>query len=121
MYLKAHRKVMTELRWPGVERAAHVDQFDSARRQGATLRQVDAADLLSKAGTGVDTAAGEGERTLAEDDLGALFGLDNATARAARRNGLSTRAGQCRSAAPGCEGSMSPTLRSSQCSHEATG
>ena len=58
MYLKAHRKVMTVLRWPGVERAAHVDQSDSARRQGATLRQVDAADLLSKAGTGVDTAAG---------------------------------------------------------------
>ena len=29
-----------------------------------TLRQVDAADLLSKAGTGVDTAAREGERTL---------------------------------------------------------
>lgn len=45
-----------------------------------TLRQVDAADLLSKAGTGVDTAAGEGERTLAEDDLGALFGLEMAPA-----------------------------------------
>jgi uncharacterized Zn finger protein len=41
-----------------------------------TLRQVDAADLLSQAGTGVVTAAGVGERTLAEDDLGALFGLD---------------------------------------------
>ena len=41
-----------------------------------TLRQVDAADLLSQAGTGVVTAAGAGERTLAEDDLGALFGLD---------------------------------------------
>jgi hypothetical protein len=37
---------------------------------------VDAADLLSQAGTGVVTAAGVGERTLAEDDLGALFGLD---------------------------------------------
>ena len=41
-----------------------------------TLRQVDAADLLHKAGAGVDIAAGEGERTLVEDDLGALFGLD---------------------------------------------
>jgi uncharacterized Zn finger protein len=41
-----------------------------------TLRQVDAADLLSQAGTGVVTAAGAGERTLVEDDLGALFGLD---------------------------------------------
>ena len=41
-----------------------------------TLRQVDAADLLSKAGGGLVTSAVAGKRTLAEDDLSALFGLD---------------------------------------------
>lgn len=41
-----------------------------------TLRQVDAGDLLKRAGTGVGTAAAEGGRTLVDDDLGALFGLD---------------------------------------------
>ena len=41
-----------------------------------TLRQVDAAELLSKAGTGVVTAPVAGERTLAGDDVAALFGLE---------------------------------------------
>lgn len=41
-----------------------------------TLRQVNAVELLSVAGTDVVTAAGVSERALAEDDIGALFGLD---------------------------------------------
>jgi uncharacterized Zn finger protein len=41
-----------------------------------TLRQVEAAELLSKAGSGVLSATVSGERTLADDDLSALFGLD---------------------------------------------
>jgi uncharacterized Zn finger protein len=41
-----------------------------------TLRQVDAAELLTKAGSGVGTAAASSERTLAHDDVGALFGLE---------------------------------------------
>lgn len=40
-----------------------------------TLRQVDAAELLSKAGRMVTTTE-SGERSLADDDVGALFGLD---------------------------------------------
>ena len=41
-----------------------------------TLRQVDAAELLSKAGGSELTAPAAGERTLAADDLSALFGLE---------------------------------------------
>lgn len=45
-----------------------------------TLRGVDPADLIASAGTGLSTAttADQG-RVLADDDLGALFGLDMAT------------------------------------------
>ena len=51
-------------------------RFDSRPELLFTLRQVDAAELLSKAGSGVITAPAAGERTLAGDDLGALFGLE---------------------------------------------
>jgi uncharacterized Zn finger protein len=51
-------------------------RFDSQPELLFTLRQVDAAELLSKAGSGVVTAPAAGERTLAGDDLGALFGLE---------------------------------------------
>lgn len=51
-------------------------RFDHQPELLFTLRQVDAADLLSKAGSGVVTTAVLSERTLTEDDLSALFGLD---------------------------------------------
>jgi uncharacterized Zn finger protein len=51
-------------------------RFDHQPELLFTLRQVDTADLLSKAGAGVVTEAGVGERSLATDDIGALFGLD---------------------------------------------
>ena len=51
-------------------------RFDSRPELLFTLRQVDAAELLSKAGSGVVTASAAGERTLAGDDVGALFGLE---------------------------------------------
>ncbi|MFM8767147.1 MAG: SWIM zinc finger family protein [Rubrivivax sp.] len=51
-------------------------RFDSQPELLFTLRQVDPAELLSKAGSGVLTAPAAGERTLVEDDLGALFGLE---------------------------------------------
>lgn len=52
-------------------------RLDSQPELLFTLRQVEAADLLSKAGTGVATTpAAASHRALAEDDLGALFGLD---------------------------------------------
>ena len=51
-------------------------RFDSKPELLFTLRQVDPAELLSKAGSGVVTAPAAGERTLAGDDLGALFGLE---------------------------------------------
>jgi uncharacterized Zn finger protein len=59
-------------------------RFDSQPELLFTLRQVDPAELLSKAGSGVVTAPAAGERTLAGDDLGALFGLemDGSTAEA---------------------------------------
>lgn len=59
-------------------------RLDSQPELLFTLRQVDPAELLSKAGSGVVTAPAAGERTLADDDLGALFGLemDGSTARA---------------------------------------
>lgn len=41
-----------------------------------TLCQVDAADLLSKAGSDLVTTAAFGGRALAEDEVSALFGLD---------------------------------------------
>ena len=51
-------------------------RFDSKPALLFTLRQVDPAELLSTAGSGVATAPAAGERTLAEDDIGALFGLE---------------------------------------------
>ncbi len=51
-------------------------RFDSKPELLFTLRQVDPAELLSKAGSGVGIAPAVGERTLAGDDLGALFGLE---------------------------------------------
>jgi uncharacterized Zn finger protein len=51
-------------------------RFDSKPELLFTLRQVDPAELLSKAGGGVVTAPVAGERTLVEDDIGALFGLE---------------------------------------------
>ena len=51
-------------------------RFDSKPELLFTLRQVDPAELLSKAGSGVVTAPAAGERTLADDDIGALFGLE---------------------------------------------
>ena len=51
-------------------------RFDSKPELLFTLRQVDPAELLSKAGSEVVTAAAAGERTLASDDIGALFGLE---------------------------------------------
>ncbi len=51
-------------------------RFDSKPELLFTLRQVDPAELLSKAGSGVVTALAAGERTLADDDVGALFGLE---------------------------------------------
>ncbi len=51
-------------------------RFDSKPELLFTLRQVDPAELLSKAGSGVVTAPVAGERTLVDDDIGALFGLE---------------------------------------------
>jgi uncharacterized Zn finger protein len=51
-------------------------RFDSQPELLFTLRQVDAAELLTKAGGDVLTTPAVGDRTLVADDLGALFGLD---------------------------------------------
>ena len=51
-------------------------RFDSQPELLFTLRQVDPAELLSQAGSGVVTAPTAGERALAGDDIGALFGLE---------------------------------------------
>ena len=51
-------------------------RFDSKPELLFILRQVDPAELLSHAGSGVVTAPAAGERTLAGDDVGALFGLE---------------------------------------------
>ena len=51
-------------------------RFDSKPELLFTLRQVDPAELLSKAGSGVVTTPAAGERTLVGDDVGALFGLE---------------------------------------------
>lgn len=51
-------------------------RLDSQPELLFTLRQVDAAELLSKAGSGAVTAPAAGERTLAGDDMAALFGLE---------------------------------------------
>lgn len=51
-------------------------RFDSQPELLFTLRQVEAAELLNKAGGRVLAAPAAGERTLAADDLSALFGLE---------------------------------------------
>ena len=51
-------------------------RFDSKPELLFILRQVDPAELLREAGSGVVTAPAAGERTLAGDDVGALFGLE---------------------------------------------
>lgn len=51
-------------------------RFDHQPELLFTLRQVDATDLLAKAGAGIAIAAAASERTLATDDVGALFGLE---------------------------------------------
>ena len=51
-------------------------RFDSKPELLFTLRQVDPAELLSKAGSGVVSAPVAGGRTLGDDDVGALFGLE---------------------------------------------
>ncbi|MDH4391074.1 MAG: SWIM zinc finger family protein [Aquabacterium sp.] len=51
-------------------------RFDSQPELLFRLRQVDPADLLSKASSGVVNAPAGGGRTLADDDVGALFGLE---------------------------------------------
>ncbi len=51
------------------------NRFDRQPELLFLLRQVDAADLLAQAGTGLATTTSSA-RTLAEDDLGALFGLE---------------------------------------------
>ena len=51
-------------------------RFDHQPELLFTLRQVDASALLAKAGAGLAASAATSERTLATDDVGALFGLD---------------------------------------------
>ena len=51
-------------------------RFDSKPELLFTLRQVDPAEILSKAGSGVVTAPAAGGRSLADDDVAALFGLE---------------------------------------------
>jgi uncharacterized Zn finger protein len=51
-------------------------RFDHQPELLFTLRQVDASDLLAKAGAGITADAAASERTLATDDVGALFGLE---------------------------------------------
>ncbi len=51
-------------------------RFDSQPELLFTLRQVDPAQLLGSAGSGVATAPAAGKRTLADGDIGALFGLE---------------------------------------------
>ena len=51
-------------------------RFDHQPELLFTLRQVAASDLLAKAGAGITIAAAASERTLATDDVGALFGLE---------------------------------------------
>ena len=51
-------------------------RFDHQPELLFILRQVDASHLLAKAGAGITTATAPSERTLATDDVGALFGLE---------------------------------------------
>lgn len=51
-------------------------RFDHQPELLFTLRQVDASDLLAKAGAGISIASAASERILETDDVGALFDLD---------------------------------------------
>ena len=51
-------------------------RFDHQPELLFTLRQVDASELLTKAGAGISSDVAASERTLATDDVGALFGLE---------------------------------------------
>ena len=51
-------------------------RFDRQPELLFTLRRVDASELLAKAGAGIAAMATVSERTLATDDVGALFGLE---------------------------------------------
>ena len=51
-------------------------RFDHQPELLFTLRQVDAHELLAKAGAGIATNSAVSERTLETDDVGALFDLD---------------------------------------------
>ncbi len=51
-------------------------RFDHQPELLFTLRQVDASALLAKAGAGLVAGDAASERTLATDDVGALFGLE---------------------------------------------
>lgn len=51
-------------------------RFDRQPELLFTLRQVDASELLAKAGAGITLDTAASERTLATDDVGALFGLE---------------------------------------------
>lgn len=85
-------------------------RLDSQPELLFTLRQVDAAELLSTAGSGVATRPAAGERTLAGDDLAALFGLEmegyaaaapGATAAPMAASATSTTSAASATAAPG--------------------
>lgn len=51
-------------------------RFDRQPELLFTLRQVDASELLAKAGAGIASDAAASERTLATDEVEALFGLE---------------------------------------------
>jgi uncharacterized Zn finger protein len=51
-------------------------RFDRQPELLFTLRQVDASELLAKVGAGITSETVASERTLATDDVGALFGLE---------------------------------------------
>ena len=51
-------------------------RFDHQPELLFTLRQVDASELLAKAGAGIAADAAVSKRTLKTDDVGALFGLE---------------------------------------------
>ncbi len=94
-------------------------RFDSQPELLFTLRQVDAAELLSQAGSEVGTSPAAGERTLAGDDVGALFGLemegaDAATANPKRRQAVA-KAVRAAPAAPAARaaGAAKPSVKPS--------
>ena len=93
-------------------------RFDSKPELLFTLRQVDAAELLSQAGSGVVTTPAAGDRTLAGDDVGALFGLemDGATVAAKAAPKQRQAAAKPLRAAPaaGAAGAVKPSAKPSR-------